>query len=608
MVDHANYAAYTWYELTEAIFGGLASAENTKSTNDYSKAFVEGMTPGIAGLRAVDTSLANHLGYINGELDRLKKFWQGPAAEGFDGIGKRISQRIYEILDKIRNPYWWDLVGIVQWSLHIAQKDMNWANNQGWVYFPATSQQVWVPPEYIPPGPDSSAGFTTGGYYETVYAPERWEWHQDLAEQAGREVLARLVAQYYNAGPQFQDLPPVPEPGKAPSILFTEKEAKEKEEKQEKDLADKEKKAEDEKKAADKKLDDAQKKQEDAQKNAEKQAADNKKAADKQFNDAQEQQAKQFEESQKQNEDLAKANQPPPLPDGEIPKPGDGQLPGPPDGGLQDVPGLPDGVDGGVPGLPGGPDGPLPVPTFFGGTPVPGGIDLSGDGKPDLDEEGNVLPGADLSKIPPDRLIDPPFSLDGGPDGEVPGFPPGTIFRPPPPVPGLAIGDDKLPAAGAPKNKPFVRPPNLGLDQPPKLTSPAFSPDDVRFNSGKLPQFDGDANGPGKLLKSGGAGSPAEAVSGGKGVPVGGPLLPGRPGGPGAPGIPGMGAGGMGYPPPMGGGMPPPGMGGQQQNQERERQTWLLEDDEIWSDDDDLATTVLGRVSDDDDDEYSPQL
>jgi hypothetical protein len=545
MVNHENYPAYTWDELQEAVFGG----ENGES-NDFSKVFADGMIAPKNALFYVDDVLDRLLDFLVDEPKRLEPYWSGPAADAFGRLVKNVRQFAYDNLHVIRYPYWWQLVDMVRNSLITGRANMNWAWDEGWQFIPAHDENVWVPPEQIPQGYGGEPGYTIEGHYDQVPVAAKWVWVRSRAEEAGRPVINTLVNQYHNVRVQFKDLPLPPPPGKKPSEVQAEADAKKEKEDAKKQADEDRKKAEDDKKAFDKK------------------AEDDKKAADKRFDDAQKAQQKQFDDAQKQAAD--QANQPPPG-GGEIPKPGDVPPPPPepggPGGGEIPNPGeLPPpelgAAGGGAPDpLAGGaPREPAPVPTFFGGAPVPGGIDLDGDGKPELDENGDPLPGVELSKIPTNAIQGPPPSVFyGGP----PTFPPGTIFRPPPPSPSVAeIKDGKSLADGADGNP--------------------FSP-----GAFDVPDAGPDASGAGRL----------GPVFPGAGVP--GMGLPGMAG------MPGMGSGGMGYPPPMGGGMSPAGMGGQQ-GQERERQSWLLEDDEVWAEDA-LETGVLGRVTDDEEDEYSPQ-
>jgi uncharacterized protein YukE len=602
VVNHTNYDAYTFVELTEAIFGNLPPKEGAtvvqKGANgapavtsyiDYSKAYPGGMLDIADRIQDVQNTLLDGFYDIAEQLVYLKKHWQGPASGAFQEVNEIYRQHVRATFQSVNWPSYRMAIMAAGNYLLWAQYEMWNAYQAGFVKVPPSTKTVHHPAEVVPGGYGGEPGFTIPAYDETVPVPGYIKWDSERAAQYGRNVLKQVRDLYFERETYFGELPVPPKLGELPSAAA--------------DKAEEKKAIDDEKKAIEEEKQQAKEDKEKLDEDIAKEKADAKKAAD---------------EAAKQNEELfEKFNQPPPPPPG-------GDLGGAP-------PELPKGadpfVDAGAPGalggvpVPGGTDldgdgkadldeEGKPLPGF--GEPVPGGIDLSGDGKPDLDENGNPLPGADFSKLP----------LAGSPAPSV-SFAPttGRLGTPPPlgPPPALARGPIPIPTddppgvsrpGGAPGGKPFVRPPILNLDGPDSLT-PAKAGTSIPFvRSPGSAGADVDEFGNPKLLKSGGGfGAPAEGGSaGGRGAPprAGAPGIPGVPGFPGAGLGSGMGAGG--YPPPMGGmGGGAPGMGGQQQNGERERQTWLLEDDEIWSEDDD-AIYVIGRpAEDDEDEEYAPQ-
>ena len=271
--------------------------------------------------------------------------------------------------------------------------------------------------------------------------------------------------------------------------------------------------------------------------------------------------------------------------------PPDGLLKGPPDlNGLTGPPDLngllnqkPPGDLGGLKKLPGGfdlngdgkPDLDANGNPLLGlGKKVPGGFDIDGDGKADLDANGNPLPSN--TKL---NRLGPPDSNLKLPGGDL--KPPGTDLLPP------NLGNLKDPSGDGGGNRlppPFVTPPG-GLGN---LRQNLGGSGGLGSN-GKLPGFGGGGLGLGNDLK-GPAGnslgqSGVKGGAGGVGTPFGGPGMLGRQG---------LGGVGGGYPPPM----HPHGAGGKKENEERERQTWLMEDDEVWADPEE-ASGALGRPTDD---------
>lgn len=299
-----------------------------------------------------------------------------------------------------------------------------------------------------------------------------------------------------------------------------------------------------------------------------------------------------------------------------------GSLPGP---GGTDVPSLDSSLPGGrdapefggpgsaAPGSPfdppGGPDGPdatspspvpgLPVtalPPGFGGRGTAGqvvtgrngtGMDVTGNGIPDLDLDGKPMAGGDLppgAKVVtgPDGTRGIDLDKDGIPDVDMAGraLPGGnapvgsTLVNGPDGVgydltgdgrPDVGLDGELLPDSplniggdisdGGPETKPFVRPPETSVTPGDQLRAPG---------------------GPG--------GEFAQPVTGGQ--PAAAQSAAPAASGLNSPMAPMM--------PPM---MPPQGG----QNNERERQTWLLEDDEVWAEDRLEGTSVLGRPDDSDD-------
>jgi hypothetical protein len=235
------------------------------------------------------------------------------------------------------------------------------------------------------------------------------------------------------------------------------------------------------------------------------------------------------------------------------------------------------------------------------GNKLPNGFDLDGDGKPDLDLNGNLLG----KKLPNGFDLDG----DGKPDLDLNGNPLGKKLPN-----GFDLDGDGKPDLDLNGN-PLPNNTNLNRFNPPNFKPPGFDrkgPNDLNLKSpfippgsglnNRLPKF-GGPNGPGLNNLSGpgfsrGINSPGNNLLGGPpggnrvgapgiGSPLGAGNLLGRPGvgGPGA------------YPP----GMHPQGAG-QKENKEWERQTWLMEDDEVWADDE-AALGVLGRTVDDDEEE-----
>ncbi|MBO4209021.1 hypothetical protein [Micromonospora echinofusca] len=214
---------------------------------------------------------------------------------------------------------------------------------------------------------------------------------------------------------------------------------------------------------------------------------------------------------------------------------------------------------GGLPDL--GAGGLLPGPD---GT---SGIDVTGNGVPDVNPGGIPLPGGDLpagSRVV--RRPDGSKGIDLNGDG----------------VADVDMDGRAVPEGGAPQESRLVTGPDgrtgydtngdgvpdVGFDGRPMSSDPAGSPDPV----GRVP------------------GDQVRQVSGGDGATptistaaVGGPL-------------------GTGYPPPI---PPAVGAGAGGTNNERERQTWLQEDEQVWADDH-APISALGRPSDDEDDEDVP--